>query len=70
MEGGKVAFVCDAGLFKGFVAGAGGDVGVELAEVEVDEEVSVAVSSVCEMLSKGASLRKVAGSYVVYGLVA
>lgn len=70
MEGGEVAFVCEAGLFEGFVAGAGGDVGVELTEVEVDEEVSVAVSSVCEVLSKGVSLRKVAGSYVVYGLIA
>lgn len=44
--------------------------GVELAEVEVDKEVSVAVISVCDTLSKGVSLRKVAGSYVVYGLVA
>lgn len=45
MEGGEVAFVCEAGFFEGFVAGAVGDVGVELAEIEVDEEVSIAVSS-------------------------
>ncbi len=45
MEDGEEALVCIARTLKCNLAGAGVDVGVELAEVEVNEEVSVCLSA-------------------------